>query len=84
MPEANATFHLFKPSGKWAYTGRGYLSEHVFKVFSDVDRRGQILHDNCEEMPGVRGNGDYFNVVVIGDDDLPHGWPLFLHALRHE
>ena len=78
----NASFYMFKASGKWAYSGRGHLSEHVFKVFSNVDMRAQILNDNDEQMPGISGNGDSYNVVVIGDDSLPYGWPLHLNALQ--
>lgn len=77
----NASFYMFKTSGKWAYSGRGHLSEHVFKVFSNVDMRAQILNDNNEQMPGINSNGDGYNVVVIGDESLPYGWPLHLNAL---
>ena len=81
MRDGNATFHLFKPSGKWGYSGRGYLSADVFSVFSHIDQRRQILRDNNGEMPGINGQGNGYHVVVIGDDDLAHGWPLHLNAV---
>lgn len=81
MNNDNATFHLFKPSGKWGYSGRGYLSREVFDVFSHKEQREQILVDNGGEMPGINGKGYGYHVVVIGDDDLPHGFPLHLNAV---
>lgn len=76
----NASFHLFKPSGKWGYSGRGYLSADVFCVFTGRERRQQILDDNRGQMPGISGQGWGYHVVVIGDDGLEHGWPLHLNA----
>jgi len=31
-------------------------------------------------MPGINGQGWGYHVVVVGDDDLEHGWPLHLNA----
>jgi hypothetical protein len=76
----NASFHLFKPSGKWGYSGRGHLSEKVFGVFRQIEQRQQLLADNGGKMPGINGDGEGYTVVVVGDDDLPHGWPLHLNA----
>lgn len=81
MPKENASFHLFRPTGKWGYSGRGYLSPAVFEVFSHADQRAQILADNGDLMPGILGTGESYHVVVIGDEDLAHGWPLHLNAV---
>lgn len=81
MDKNNATFHLFKPSGKWGYSDRGYLSPDVFCVFTSAERRQQILNDNGGTMPGISGRGEGYHVVVIGDDNIDHGWPLHLNAV---
>jgi len=80
--DGNATFHMFKPSGTWGYSGRGYLSQDVFTVFSHAEQRAQILKDNDGKMPGMNGTGSNYHVVVIGDDDLAHGWPLHINAVQ--
>lgn len=77
----NATFHLFKPSGKWAYSGRGYASFHLYDTFTHADQRAQILSDNDGKMPGINGTGDRYHVVVIGDESNAHGWPLHINGV---
>lgn len=81
MNDDNASFHMFKPSGKWGYSGRGYLSADVFNVFTQHEQRQQILADNGDKMPGLNGQGWGMHVIVIGDDNLDHGWPLHLNAV---
>lgn len=81
MAIENATFHLFKPSGKWGYSGRGHLSAEVFHIFTHFAQRQQILRDNGGKMPGINGTGDGYHIVVIGDEDLAHGFPLHINAM---
>lgn len=74
----NATFYAFKQSGKWYTSERGYLSEQVFKYFDRIDMRRQIVADNQGKFPGLSGPGNDFIFVVIGDDEINHGFPLML------
>lgn len=80
MSGLNATFYAFNPSGKWKYEGRGYLSPKVFEVFSAEERRAQILRDNGGVYPGMRTAAPDLTWVVIGDETVPHGYPLMLNA----
>lgn len=80
MLEANATFHSFKLSGKWYATGRGYLSPEVFRIFNTHGQRVRIVQDNGCKYPGLSGEGAEFIFVVIGDEDLDHGYPLLLNV----
>lgn len=77
----NATFHLFKPSGKWAYSERGYASFHLWENYTHRDQRLQVLADNGDKMPGINGQGYGYNVVVIPDDNVEWGWPLHINAV---
>lgn len=79
MTEPNATFIAFKRTGKWKYTGRGYLSEDVFKFFTRGERRAQVLEDNDGKFPGMSTAGEDLVWVIIGDEYLTHGYPLMLH-----
>lgn len=87
MPEKskweNATFHSFKESGKWYATGRGYLSSEVFKVFDRDQRRDQIIKDNDGKYPGLSSTGSEFVFVVIGDENVEHGYPLMLKPVNN-
>jgi hypothetical protein len=75
----NADFHTFKPdSGKWKYSGRGYLSADVFKFHDSGSRRRQILKDNDGKIPGMSSAGSDLVLVVIGDHEVEHGYPLML------
>lgn len=74
----NATFYSFRTSGKYYETGRGSLTEDVFKVFGAPERRAQILKDNGGKYPGLSGPGKDFIFVVIGDEQIDHGYPLLL------
>lgn len=74
----NATFHSFKPSGKWYATGRGVLSPEVFKVFDRGERRAEITKANQGKYPGLSGEGREFVFVVVADEDIPFGYPLML------
>lgn len=78
IKQENATFHAFKPSGKWKYTGRGYLSPEVFKLFRGEEQVTQILRDNDGKWPGMNSSADDLTLVVIGDDDIDHGFPLMI------
>jgi hypothetical protein len=73
----NATFYAFKPSGKWKYTGRGYLSAEVFDIsITSADGKiEQILRDNDNCWPGMSTRADNLTLVVIPDESCPHGWP---------
>lgn len=78
MGVENATFHSFRESGKWYATGRGHLSEDVFSVYTREERRWKILRDNDNKYPGLSGPGADFIWVVIGDENISHGYPLLL------
>lgn len=82
MPDTNhnAVFYTFKPSGKWAYGGRGYASEKLFCCFTHAEQRAQVLADNGGNCPGINGKGDGYTIVVIVDEEQPHGWPLHINA----
>lgn len=80
MPKENATFHTFKPSGKWAYSGRGHASKLLFDTFTHNEQRHVILDDNGGSVPGMNGNGVGYTIVVIPDEDCPHGWPLHINV----
>jgi len=60
----DCTYLYFKPSGKWAYEGRG--------VFPDKRGYYEIDHDLIFEfnggMPGITGYGKHLTVVVIPDE----------------
>lgn len=71
-----ATFHIFKPSGKWYASGRGQLPLETFKTFTGEAQRAVVLLANDRKMPGITGHGANMRVVVIPDDDHPSGWPL--------
>jgi hypothetical protein len=74
----NAKFLAFKnsPSFKYGYEGRGYLSEEVFRVHTMEERREMILRDNNGCFPGMSTRADDHYLVVIGDEENDHGWPL--------
>lgn len=76
MSEANATFHSFKPSGKWYATGRGVLPEEVYREFDLVKRRRLVPEANGGRYPGLSTVGTGFIRVIIPDDTHPNGFPL--------
>lgn len=75
----NATFYTFKQSGKWAYSGRGYASKSLWELFTHAGQRMQLLDDNGGSVPGMNGNGVNYIIVVVPDEDCPHGWPLHIN-----
>lgn len=74
----NATFHSFKPSGKWYATGRGVLTKDVFEKFDRSERRRCIVATNGDKYPGLSGPGSEFIFVVIADETVDFGYPLML------
>lgn len=77
----NATFHTFRPSGKWYATGRGVCPESAFNpMLAHHERRAPILVTNDRRMLGLSGDGDGYDVVVVLDDAVNFGWPLMLRA----
>lgn len=78
MLSHRATFYSFKPSGKWYTTGRGRLTEDVFKVFGTAKRRAAVLKANDGRYPGLSGDGHGFIFMVVADDDCQFGYPLML------
>lgn len=80
MSDGNATFMTFKPSGKWAYSGRGWAMPMLWERFTHVEQRHQLLNDNGGSVPGMNGNGVGYIIVVIPDEDCPHGWPLHINV----
>lgn len=79
MSVENATFYSFRLSGKWCATGRGHLSERVFKSFDRSDLlRDLIVEDNSGVYPGLSGRGSGFIFVVVPDDAVVFGYPLLL------
>lgn len=79
MPHENATFYTFKPSGKWKYSGRGYAMPMLWERFTHVEQRAQILKDNNNCVPGMNSDGEGLIIVVIPDENCPHGWPLHIN-----
>lgn len=72
----NATFHTFKTSGKWAYSGRGYLPED-FNMAEDM--RSFIMTQNGHKCPGMSTDGSDLTLVIIPDENHPTGWPLMFY-----
>lgn len=72
----NATFHAFKPSGKWYATARGHMSERVFNVFDPESRIMQMLADNGGKWPGMSTVASDMTLLVFPDAECPHGYPL--------
>ena len=63
--KSDCTFQYFKPSGKWAYEGRGVFptGDGYFVVDHDA------IHKANNGMPGITGNGKHMIVVVLPDED---------------
>lgn len=86
----NATFHCFRQSGKWYTTERGVLPPEVFKPYlhhgdktpARVNTWDRILAANGGKMPGLSTTGSTFNVIVILDEDVDHGYPIMLTPLE--
>lgn len=77
--QPNATFHAFKPSGKWYTTDRGILSENCYGVaFTPAERRAKVLEVNGGNYPGLSSPGERFVLVVIPDETVEFGFPLLL------
>lgn len=61
-----ATYHYFKPSGKWAYTRRGVtIAGHHYGRKTHADLRAL----NQGNLPGIASGGEYYTIVVIDDND---------------
>lgn len=78
----NATFYTFKPSGKWAYSGRGNASDLLFHTFTHNEQRAVIIDDNGGCIPGMNGNGVGYTIVVIPDENHTSGWPLHINVVQ--
>lgn len=71
----SAKYYYFKPSGKWKYEGEG---ESIPK---DLEAVAPLTHDairelNRGEMPGIRGDGKYYTIVIIDEES----WPRLIPA----
>jgi hypothetical protein len=74
----NAIFHCFKTSGKWYAGDYGNLSKETFEVFSNRERREELLKSNNGNFPGIGGRGEEFIFVVIPNEEVEFGFPLML------
>lgn len=75
----NATFLAFKPSGKWKYEGRGFLTEKAMMTFDN--RKAQVLEDNGGNWPGCSNPMDYLHCVVVPDEAAEgYVYPLMFPA----
>lgn len=77
MATPNATFHSFKPSGKWYTTDRGHLPETIHTVYTRRERQNLILAANGDRYPGLSHGGSHFTWVIIPDEE---GLPLLFHT----
>lgn len=76
---SNATFYIFKESGKYYADGRGFLPEKAFEpMLNHYERRGPILEANEGKMPGLNSIGDGFIIMIVPDANVEYGWPLML------
>src|SRR3990172_1988827 len=81
VPAPNATFLIFKVSGKYYETARGHLPQDVFRPFYDPGKaRDLMLVANNGRMPGLGSDGADMAVVVQLDDGIDFGWPIFLRT----
>lgn len=85
-PTKNATFYVFKRSGKFYTVDRGVMpdifgGEGSRPAFSNEDRRAAILRANQNHMPGLSTTGSSFRIVVIIDKEVDFGYPLCLEPL---
>jgi hypothetical protein len=78
MTDENATFHSFKPSGKWRASARGVLTPDVFATSDRAERRERIVRANGGKFPGLSGRDDDLVYVVIADEEVEFGYPLML------
>jgi hypothetical protein len=90
VPAKNATFYIFKRSGKY-YTHERGVMPNIFghaerpndnAVWSNEERREAILRANQNHMPGLSTTGASFRVVVIIDEAVDFGYPLCLEPLE--
>lgn len=73
-----ATFHAFKPSGKWYTSDRARLDPSFFREFPE-DRRKFLLELMPDgNYPGLASNGAGFVWVIIPDEDHENGFPIML------
>lgn len=80
---ANATFLIFKDSGKYYDTARGHLSKRLFDpYYRSSEARGIIVQDNGGRCPGLSTSGEGMVIVVMPDESLGHGWPIILDPQR--
>lgn len=81
MTDHNATFHCFKPRGKWYTSARGVLPRSVHEPYyqGGADARPKIHAANNGCMPGLSGTADYFIVVVVPDEEVDFGYPVLMH-----
>lgn len=77
----NATFYSFKPSGKYYSTGRGAIEAQNYEPISNEERRLDIVKQNGGKMPGLNSIGSSLMVIVVPDESVEFGWPLFLSAI---
>lgn len=75
----NATFYIFRETGKYYTEGRGTLPEDAFgPTLNHYERREPILAANGGKMPGLSSSGEGYVIMVVPDEDVSYGWPLML------
>lgn len=79
----NATFYIFKPSGKYYTEDRGVITPNVFRDVANTFRE-RVLACNKKKMPGLSSEGEWARVVIILDKEVDFGWPLCLEPTSPE
>ncbi len=74
----NATFIMFRKTGKFYASERGHMPDTFDMSFSNAEWRADILRANQNHMPGLSTTGYAFRVIVVLDDAVPYGFPLCL------
>ena len=74
---SDCTFLYFKPSGKWAYEGRGMFPREPFFGHDEI-------YEANSGMPGITSDGKWFTVVVIPDEDCdaPYAFPRMIKGVE--
>lgn len=76
---ANATFYIFKHSGKYYTHARGMMITKEAFVDFTTSTREELLKANGGKLPGLSSRGDDFVVTVIPDETISEsfvGWPI--------
>lgn len=81
----NATFYIFKKSGKYYTHARGNTvtcDNFIDHISSRTSTREEVLKANKGKMPGLIDDGYEYVVTIIPDEDIDSikyvCWPLHL------